>query len=214
MLPIKTSEMSNNITEISEKYRAFGAVLIVFVVALMAIAEMANNSLEEKMMIAHNKQGSYSDWYQSKSIKQILKENELAYLQALLETGLISSDRSEGIKDKIETAKSLVLKYEAEKTELLVGSANVPKEFWAQDLNGEMGKIIGLREWEQLAMDYDAATKRFDLGMLFFQIGIVLGAVCVVLRNNIKFQRYFILLTLLFAIIGALLSAHGYSLAP
>lgn len=206
--------MSNNITEISEKYRAFGAVLIVFVVALMAIAEMANNSLEEKMMIAHNKQGSYSDWYQSKSIKQILKENELAYLQALLETGLISSDRSEGIKDKIETAKSLVLKYEAEKTELLVGSANVPKEFWAQDLNGEMGKIIGLREWEQLAMDYDAATKRFDLGMLFFQIGIVLGAVCVVLRNNIKFQRYFILLTLLFAIIGALLSAHGYSLAP
>tara|TARA_R110002020_G_scaffold91560_1_gene222183 strand:+ start:17789 stop:18418 length:630 start_codon:yes stop_codon:yes gene_type:complete len=205
---------NNNTIDASEKYRALGAILIVCVAAAMAIAEMANNTLEEQMMIAHNKQVSYSDWYQSKSIKQVLKENELVYLQALLETDMIAPGKRASLTSKIETTKSLVLKYEAEKTELLVGSSNIPKEFWAQDLDGKMGEIIGLREWEQLTDEYEMSTKKFDMGMLFFQIGIVMGAICIILRNNIRLQQYFMLLTLVFGVVGILFSAHGYTLAP
>ena len=74
----------------SEKAEAIGGVLIAFFAALMAISQMVNGELEEEMMIAHNKVVNYSSWYQSKSIKQSLKESELNYLETLVSTGLIT----------------------------------------------------------------------------------------------------------------------------
>jgi hypothetical protein len=108
----------------------------------------------------------------------------------------------------------MVLKYEAEKTEILVGSSNVPRQHWAQDLDGEMGKIIGINEWEKLTQDYETATQKFDLGKLLFQICIVLGAVCIIIRDNEKLQKNYIVLMLVFGIIGILISAYGFIVAP
>ena len=198
----------------SEKAEAIGGVLIAFFAALMAISQMVNGELEEEMMIAHNKVVNYSSWYQSKSIKQSLKESELNYLETLVSTGLITDKESLEITDKINSTKSLITKYEAEKTEILLGSANIPQSEWTQDLDGEMGKIIGVKEWEQLAEEYDNATKNFDLGMLFFQISIVLGAVCIIIYDNPKLQKTFILLMIAFGILGIVLSTYGYTLAP
>ena len=198
----------------SEKAEAIGGVLIAFFAALMAISQMVNGELEEEMMIAHNKVVNYSSWYQSKSIKQSLKESELNYLETLVSTGLITDKESSEITDKINSTKSLITKYEAEKTEILLGSANIPQSEWTQDLDGEMGKIIGVKEWEQLAEEYDNATKNFDLGMLFFQISIVLGAVCIIIYDNPKLQKTFILLMIAFGILGIVLSTYGYTLAP
>ena len=44
----------------SERAEAVAGVLI----ALVAIAGLVNNNLEEEMMIAHNRQNSYFSWYQ------------------------------------------------------------------------------------------------------------------------------------------------------
>ncbi len=198
----------------SERAEAVGGVLIAFFAALMAIAQMVNGELEEEMMIAHNKVVNYSSWYQSKSIKQSLKESELDYLQALLHTDIVLENKQEHLLIKIEDTKSKVEKYRAEKKEILIGSANIPKEKWIQDLDGEIGAIVGIKEWEQLAVDYDLATKKFDLGMLFFQISIVLGAVCIIIYDNPKLQKTFITLMILFGIVGSILSIYGYILAP
>ena len=200
--------------KILDRTEAIGAILIAIFAALMAIAELVNNNLEEEMMISHNQLVNYYNWYQSKSIKQGLKESEMHYLSALAETGIIPNDKMGNIKTKLAETKSLALKYEAEKTEILVGSANVPREHWAQDLDGEMGKIIGINEWEQLTQDYDSATQKFDLGKLLFQICIVLGAVCIVIRENKKLQKNFISLMLIFGAIGILISVYGFTIAP
>ncbi|RAJ07407.1 DUF4337 domain-containing protein [Arenibacter echinorum] len=210
----KSEEKTTTTPKILDRTETIGGILIAVFAALLAIAELVNNNLEEEMMIAHSQFVNYSNWYQSKSIKQSLKESELDYLNALTETGIIPEDKTKNIKTKIAQTKSMVLKYEAEKTEILVGSSNVPREHWAQDLDGEMGKIIGINEWEKLTQDYETATKKFDLGKLLFQICIVLGAVCIIIRDNKKLQKNFIVLMLAFGAIGILISAYGFILAP
>lgn len=198
----------------SEKAEAIGGVLIAFFAALMAISQLVNGELEEEMMIAHNKVVNYSSWYQSKSIKESLKESELDYLKALLLSGIISEEKKSEIDKKTLEIENKIKKYNAEKTEILLGSSNIPKTAWTQDLDGKMGVIKGVKEWEKLADDYDNATKKFDLGLLFFQICIVLGAVCIIIYDNPKLQKSFITLMVIFGLIGVLLSIYGYTLAP
>ncbi|MCM4171462.1 DUF4337 domain-containing protein [Arenibacter sp. TNZ] len=210
----KSEEKYIPTTKLLQRPETVGGILIAVFAAFMAITELVNNNLEEEMMISHSQFVNYSNWYQSKSIKQSLKESELDYLTVLMETGIIPDDRITKVKTKIAQTKSLVLKYEAEKTEILVGSSNIPREHWSQDLDGEMGKIIGINEWENLTQEYDSATKKFDLGKLFFQICIVLGALCIIIHDNKKLQKNFIALMLAFGAIGIIISVYGFTLAP
>jgi len=210
----KSEQAPTTTPGILKQTETIGGILIAVFAALLAIAELVNNNLEEKMMVAHSQFVNYSNWYQSKSIKQSLKESELDYLNALTETGIIPENKIKNIKTKVAQTKNMVIKYEAEKTEILVGSSNVPREHWAQDLDGEMGKIIGINEWEKLTQDYETATKKFDLGKLLFQICIVLGAVCIIIRDNKKLQKNFIILMLAFGAIGILISTYGFAIAP
>ena len=209
----KNTEMVE-VSVASERAEAIGGVLIAFFAALMAISQMVNGELEEEMMIAHNRVVNYSSWYQSKSIKESLKESELNYLETLLNSGLVSADKKSAVLMAIEESKEKIKKYDAEKTEILVGSANILKENWVQDLDGEMGKITGVKEWETLADEYDNATQQFDLGMLFFQISIVLGAVCIIIYDNPKLQKAFITLMIIFGILGVCICSYGYTLVP
>lgn len=198
----------------SERAEAVGGVLIAFFAALMAISQMVNGELEEEMMIAHNKVVNYSSWYQSKSIKETLKESELNYLKTIELSRTVPEQGKDILATKIKEAQTAIEKYAAEKKEILMGSSVVGKANWAQDLDGEMGKIVGVQQWQALADAYDTATKKFDLGMLFFQISIVLGAVCIIIYDNPKLQKTFILLMVLFGIVGAILSIYGYTIAP
>lgn len=198
----------------SERAEAIGGVLIALFAALMAISQMVNGELEEEMMIAHNNVVSYSNWYQSKSIKESLKESELDYLKALIESGIVTDEKKPVIEQKIAEVREKIIKYESEKTEILLGSKLVGKENWVQDIEGEMGIITGVKEWERLTKSYDYATKRFDYALLFFQICIVLGAVCIIIYDNPRLQKGLIGLMIIFGITGASLSIYGYLLAP
>lgn len=214
MLTSKKNSDTVEVSVASERAEAIGGVLIAFFAALMAIAQMVNGELEEEMMISHNKVVNYSSWYQSKSIKESLKESELNYLSALLESGMVLEENKALVGNKIQTVKQQIEKYASEKTEILIGSILVGKANWAQDLDGEMGKITGVKEWEALTEEYDVATKKFDLAMLFFQISIVLGAVCIIIYDNPRLQKTFIILMILSGIIGVVMSLYGYSFAP
>jgi hypothetical protein len=198
----------------SERAEAIGGVLIALFAALMAISQMVNGELEEEMMIAHNNVVSYSSWYQSKSIKESLKESELDYLSALIESGMVTEENRPVIEQKMADVREKIVKYESEKTEILLGSVKVGKENWVQDIEGKMGIITGVKEWEQLTKTYDYATKKFDFALLFYQICIVLGAVCIIIYDSPTLQKGLIVLMIVFGIIATLLSIYGYSLAP
>jgi hypothetical protein len=214
MLQDKNKRETVEVSVASERAEAIGGVLIALFAALMAISQMVNGELEEEMMIAHNNVVSYSSWYQSKSIKESLKESELDYLVALIESGIVTEDKVSVINQKIVEVKDKIIKYDAEKTEILLGSAKVGKENWVQDMEGKMGIITGVKEWEQLTQTYDYATKRFDYALLFYQICIVLGAVCIIIYDNPTLQKGLIVLMIIFGITGTFLSVYGYLLAP
>ncbi|SEK44119.1 protein of unknown function [Maribacter orientalis] len=214
MFQNKNNRETVEVSVASERAEAVGGVLIALFAALMAISQMVNGELEEEMMIAHNNVVSYSNWYQSKSIKESLKESELDYLTALISSGIVTDDKVQVIEEKIASVQKNINKYSAEKTEILNGSAFVGKENWKQDIEGEMGIITGVKEWQQLAATYDYATKKFDYGMLFFQICIVLGAVCIIIYDNPILQKILIILMIIFGITGTILSIYGYLLAP
>lgn len=106
-----TSKKNNDTVDVSvasERAEAIGGVLIAFFAVLMAISQMVKGELEEEMMIAHNRVVNYSSWYQSKSIKESLKESELDYLYAVFESGIVLDEKKPVIQDKINTIK---LKY-------------------------------------------------------------------------------------------------------
>lgn len=214
MFQNKNNRETVEVSVASERAEAVGGVLIALFAALMAISQMVNGELEEEMMIAYNNVVSYSNWYQSKSIKESLKESEFDYLTALISSGIVTDDKVQVIEEKIASVQKNINKYSAEKTEILNGSAFVGKENWKQDIEGEMGVITGVKEWQQLAATYDYATKKFDYGMLFFQICIVLGAVCIIIYDNPILQKSLIILMIIFGITGTILSIYGYLLAP
>lgn len=214
MLQGKKNNETVEVSVASERAEAIGGVLIALFAALMAISQMVNGELEEEMMIAHNNVVSYSSWYQSKSIKESLKESELDYLKALIESGIVTDDKIEAIELKMTEVEKKITKYESEKTEILLGSTTVGKENWVQDIEGKMGKITGVKQWEKLTQTYDYATKKFDYALLFFQICIVLGAVCIIIYDSPALQKSLIVLMIVFGITGTFLSIYGYTLAP
>ena len=214
MLQGKKNNETVEVSVASERAEAIGGVLIALFAALMAISQMVNGELEEEMMIAHNNVVSYSSWYQSKSIKESLKESELDYLKALIESGIVTGDKIAAIELKMVNVKKKISKYESEKTEILLGSSEVGEENWVQDIEGKMGKITGVKQWEKLTQTYDYATKKFDYALLFYQICIVLGAVCIIIYDSPVLQKGLIILMIIFGITGTFLSIYGYTLAP
>lgn len=197
----------------NKKIEERGGVLIIFFVALLAIMKVINGSFEKKIINANNNEVSYSDWYNAKSIKQILKESERDHLSALLSTGILSQDKSAKLKEKIENTKSLIQKYEAEKTEILMGSANIPPSAWIQDLDGEMGHIVGLREWREIARQLTETVAKINLGILFLQISLVFGVVGLIIHENPRLQNMFTWLMISSGFIGIALSLYGYALS-
>ncbi len=197
----------------SERAEALGGILIAFFAALMAISDLVNNNIEEDKMLAQGKNNSYFSWYQSKSVKQSLQENELSTLEILLKTGVVKPDKVVAIEDDIKKIKESIKRYKMEKKEIMEGSANIPTTDWVQDIDGKMGQIVGVKEWEKQSEKLEKANNKFDMGMLFFQISLVLGAICIIIYDNPKLQKIFIGTMIACGTAGVVFSILGYLLS-
>jgi Domain of unknown function (DUF4337) len=197
----------------SERAEAYAGVLIAFFAAMMAISDLVNSNVEEEKNKAESKQNSYFSWYQSKSVKQSLQENELSTLEMLIKAGLVKAEKEAVVKEDIDKIKDNIKRYKKEKKEIMEGSSTLPESEWVQDLDGQMGKIVGVNQWEKIADKLDNATNKFDISMLFFQISLVLGAVCVVIYDNPKIQKMMIYLMVISGIAGIIFAAYGYHLS-
>lgn len=195
-----------------KKTEANSSRLIILTVLLFLIVKIISTSVEEKITLANYKQVSYSDWYSAKSIKQMLKESEKEHISALLSVDIIANDKTK-IQEKLKSINKDILKYEAEKTEILIGSQNIPKEYWAQDIDGEMGKIVGLREWTEISTKLSTSLSRTKIGLLFIQIAIIFSVMNMLIKEQLKLRKTFTTLTLVSGGIGIIISLYALSLA-
>lgn len=158
-----------------------GLTLAVFA-AVLAVVDLGGGKYGDDEIIGTNEKASLYQWYQSKSIKQSIVEQQQGLLTALLDAGAVAPAGIDAVRAQIAAADAEVKRYDAEKHEILLGSAAVGPAGQVLDVDGEKGSIVGTEPWEATLATLGAAGDKFDLSTLWLQLSLVLGAVSLVLQ--------------------------------
>lgn len=185
-----------------------GLTIAIFA-AVLSITDLYGGKYGDDEIKAINEKAATYMWYQSKSIKETLVEGQKNLLQTLNGSGAIGAQHVAAIQQQINSLKSAAERYNREKQEILLGSTKVGPQNWAQDLDGEKGKVIGAEEWGAEAERLAKAGDRLDLASLFLQLCLVLGAVSLVLQNRRSQLVFYGLMTVL-GLIGTGISAYSF----
>lgn len=177
-----------------------GLVIAVFA-AVLAVTDLGAGKYGDDELIAHNEKGGAYLWYQSKGIKETLVEGQRDTLKALVEAGSIKPEQLPAIQTMIKSLDSDATRYGKEKKEILLGSKTVGQENWAQDVGGEMGKVVGAQEWQAKADALGDAGDVFDYSTFFLQVCLVMGAMSLILQDA-KLGRTFFTVMVVLGLIG------------
>ena len=203
--------MSEEINEekSSQKLETWCGLLLGVFAAILAIANLGGGKYGDDEMKAVNEKNSTFSWYQAKGIKQNLAENERDLMKSLLASGIISSEKKESIDEIIKDRDEKINQYKREKKEIMEGSKRIGKENWAQDMNGEMGKVVGVKDWEDEIAKLSASGDYFDMANLFLQLSLVMGAICLVSPSQSSRKSFFMVMIGL-GIIGTGYTSFAY----
>jgi hypothetical protein len=167
-----------------------GLILSVFA-SLLALIQVADDNFGNEELKAVNEKSQAYQWHQAKGIKQNLVEGQIGLMETLLSSKSIASKDTLVLLKNVEKLTKKVERYEKEKKEILLGSLAVGEENWVQDIDGEMGKVIGAKEWEQKIEYYGDLGDKLAIASLLLQISIVMGGMALVLQEVIQKKRFF-----------------------
>ncbi len=192
--------------EKGKSFEVWCGVVIALFAAVLAITDLGAGKYGDDELIAQNEKNGAYLWYQSKGIKETLVEGQRDTLQALVASGSIQSQQLPAVQTLIQDLNGRVDRYGKEKSEILLGSTTVGQANWAQDVDGEMGKITGAQQWESRSSSLGAAGDTFDYSTFFLQLCLVLGAISLVVQNA-RMRTAFFLAMIALGIVGT-----GFSL--
>ena len=181
-------------------------VILAFLAALLAITDLMGGRFADDQSYAESEKTSAFSWYQAKSIKQSLAEGQADTLRALLAAGTVRADQVGAVSTVLTELDQKVARYNKEKNEILEGSDKVGRENWAQDVSGEMGKVIGANEWQAKERALGKVGDIFDMATLFLQLSLVMGAIAIVFQHAFARRLFFFSMCLL-GIVGIVISA-------
>lgn len=171
-----------------------GLSLAIFA-AILAITDLGAGKYGADEMIAHNEKTTALAWYNSKGVKETLIEGQRNILDAFLAAGAVRPDQEPSVRAQMAELDKDITRYKKEKKEILLGSEKVGKEGWAQDIDGELGKVIGAKEWESKANQLNDVGDRFDFAVLLLQVCLVVGALSLILKTRkVKVGFYWFLI--------------------
>jgi hypothetical protein len=186
----------------------FGLLLAVFA-AILALNELGGGKYgDDELRLASEKSGAYL-WYQSKGIKESLAEGQRDLLRSIVDGGGMKPDQEAGMRANIEGLSKKVDRYEKEKNEILLGSAKVGEANWSQEVDGALGKVVGVKEIEAELDKLGVAGDRFDMGTLFLQLGLVFGAIGLIMKQ-LTMKRIFLVMVIALGLIGATFTSLAY----
>jgi len=193
----------------SKSFEVVCGVLIAVFAAVLAITDLGAGKYGDDELIAHNEKNGAYVWYQTKGIKETLVEGQRDTLQALVAADSIRSEQLPAVQELVRNLDAEVRRYGKEKKEILLGSATVGRENWAQDVNGEMGKVVGANEWEAKANALNEVGDVFDYATFFLQLCLVFGAISLVIQRQPMRRTFFWGMNLL-GVIGAVFSVLAF----
>jgi len=184
------------------RFEAFVGLVIAIFTAVFTINNLITATYDDNELIYHGDKASALSWYNSKSIKENLAEGQVQLLQSFIASGTLDDTTATTITEKMEGTLKDIERYSKEKKEILVGSSNIPESEWAQDVGGELGKVIGAQEYEQLAEINAEAGDRANMATMFFELCLVFGGITL-LFNTKRLERVFLAFTITFGLVGA-----------
>ncbi|NUP08525.1 MAG: DUF4337 domain-containing protein [Polyangiaceae bacterium] len=186
----------------------FGLSLALFA-AVLAINELAGGKYgDDELKMTTEKTSAYL-WYQSKGIKESLAEGQRDTLKALIASGSVDAAHRSGIDQTIVELDRKIARYEAEKTEILEGSASLGPDQQVLEVDGAKGKVVGVKDMDRDLQRLSAAGDRFDIATLFLQLCLVFGALGLIVTKP-KMKRTFLITMVVGGVLGAALSAMGF----
>ncbi len=186
---------------VRKRWEIFFGFTVTLFAAILALNELASGKYGDDELQLNSEKTSAYLWYQSKGIKETLTEGQRDLLKAFLAGGVIGADKSETVNKQLADLDVKITRYTKEKREILEGSTAVGKANWAQDVDGELGKVPGVKPIEKRLERLGTAGDRFDLGTLFLQIALVLGAVGIIVTQE-KLKRLFFGVMLFMGVAG------------
>lgn len=197
----------------SNRFELMSGLTLAILAAVLALNDLAAGKYGEDELKGGNEKATALAWYQSKSIKRNLLEGQKDMVSTLVEGGAVKPEAAEAMKKMTEKLDKDILRYKKEMKEIMLGSKTVGEKEWAQDMDGKMGQVKGAKEWEAEVAKLNDAGDRFDLGTLFLQLSLVLGAVSLVLSEE-KMKRAFYVCMVTMGTIGLICSVTAFRLLP
>jgi hypothetical protein len=185
-----------------------GVTLAIFA-SVLAIMELGGSYAEFGMNYAQAEKANAFAWYNSKGIKQNLAEGQRDTLVSLLAAGVIGAEHADATRAYVAELEKTITRYDLEKDEILRGSAAVGEGKWAQKVDGELGQVIGAKEWEAESDAYGSVMEWFDFANLLLQICLVVGAISLVVRGPAS-RRYFYRGAVGMGLVGLAIGIHGF----
>jgi hypothetical protein len=185
---------------------------IAILAAALAINDLGSGKFGGDEIAARSGGEKAFSWYASKGLKENLAEGQRDTLAALLESGVIAPEKSDGVTKTLGQLNAQIERYKNEKKEILLGSATVGEENWVQDIDGKLGEIKGAKEWEGEIDALDAAGDIFDMGTLFLQLCLVLGAISLIMKEP-RLRWSFFTSMLVLGGVGIIYSARAFLMA-
>lgn len=196
------------IEEDNSRFEMIAGIIIAVFTAFLAISGLIGGSYGDSILLDNTEKASAYDWYYSKSIKQILTEEQKEIMTGLLEANAISADKKAEFEAQIGKLDTKIEKYNKEKNEILQGSDNIDSSQWVQDVDGELGKVVGAKDWEAEIKILEKAGSKTDMSDLFLEICLVMGAISLVMQSP-RYKKYFLILTVCLGVLGVFFIGWG-----
>lgn len=163
--------------------RRIGLTIALFA-AVLAIVDLGGGKYGDDEIIGTNEKANLYQWYQSKSIKQSIVEQETQLLSSLLDAGAVTAQGTTALRQQLEQARQSVARYALEKREILLGSAAVGAAGQVLEVDGKKGAVIGTKPLEATLSQLARAGDQFDLATLWLQVALVFGAISLILSSD------------------------------
>jgi hypothetical protein len=209
---MSTDPLIDTVIEKERRLESLSGIILAIFAALLAITNLGGSKFGSDKIIGTNEKSNIYAWYQSKSLKQDMLENQRDLIETLIKANVIEKEKHDTLNHIMLKLNKRVLSYEKEKQELLSGSKTVGKENWMQEINGKYGQITGALEWEQIIKKLGQAGSKFDISILFLELCLVIGAISLVM-NNERLRVIFIAAMITLGLIGMLYGTQAFILA-
>jgi hypothetical protein len=207
----------NEKEEKSNKFELMAGLTIAIFAAVLAVNDLgAGKYGDDESHMLTEKGGDYA-WYQAKSIKASLLKGQSDLVKELVASGVIPREKAAPVEESLKKQKDTLTRYSVEMEAILNGYAagtnhlsyaklsDKQKEEFVQ----EFGQVVGAKKRERSLEYLGNAGDRYDLGTLFLQMALVLGAIGLVIQKP-AFKWGFFMSMIAMGGVGVVYTVLGY----